>query len=106
MQAGPNLSAARTPSQGAMGWAGFQRRSPVGGAPNGIPLKTATPFALPGTPETSPSDVRTGALSRRPASAAIASPAAGSPKRAAMTATTPRDRISHLADSFVFADRV
>src|SRR5260221_14398802 len=39
MQAEPNLSAARTPDHGLMGCGDFQRRSPMGGAAKGIPLK-------------------------------------------------------------------
>ena len=40
MQRGPNLSAGRTPGQLWTGCGAFQRRSPTGGAANGIPLKT------------------------------------------------------------------
>src|SRR5258708_42771 len=42
MQAEPNLSAARTPDHGLVGCGDFQRRSPMGGAAKGIPLKMRT----------------------------------------------------------------
>src|SRR5690606_37777229 len=38
----------------------FQRRSPTGGAANGMFLNTVTPSILPGAPWTSPCWVRTG----------------------------------------------
>src|SRR6185437_8450354 len=43
MQRAPNLSALRAPFQFFTGWGSFQRRSPTGGAANGIPLKLRTP---------------------------------------------------------------
>ena len=43
MQAGPNLSALRTPDQFFTGCGSRQRRSPTGGCANGMPLKLRTP---------------------------------------------------------------
>ena len=43
MQRGPNWSALRAPVQFFTGCGSFQRRSPTGGAANGIPLKLRTP---------------------------------------------------------------
>src|SRR5450432_3716680 len=43
MHRGPNSSALRTPFQFLTGWGSRQRRSPVGGWPNGMPLKLRTP---------------------------------------------------------------
>src|SRR5579884_1658602 len=43
MHAGPNLSALPTPVQLFTGCGSRQRKSPTGGAPNGIPLKLRTP---------------------------------------------------------------
>src|SRR5262245_29231867 len=46
-QLGPNLTQSRTPSHFAGGSGGRQRRSPTGGAANGIPRKTRVePSAL------------------------------------------------------------
>src|SRR6187399_340624 len=52
MQAFANASAFLTPGQGVTGAGAFQRRSPVGGAANGMPLKIvmsscATPLTAP-----------------------------------------------------------
>src|SRR5690242_20573517 len=52
MQAFANASAFFTPDQGLTGAGAFQRRSPVGGAANGMPLKierplSATPLTVP-----------------------------------------------------------
>src|SRR5213594_3438524 len=71
MHAAENVSAARTPLQGATDCGAFQRRSPTGGAANGMPLNTRTPFAL--TPEIWPLSILTvsGALNRRDESAAV-----------------------------------
>src|SRR6185312_15286779 len=88
----PNLSPGRTPSQAVTGCGGFQRSSPMGGAPNGIPLKTATPSSLPGTPATSPSVVCTGELSKR-AVAPAAAPEGIKPAIASMASTC---LMSHL----------
>src|SRR5687767_3621215 len=60
-QALPNWSAARTPVQLVTGCGSFQRSSPTGGAPKGMPLNTATPGNLPGVPEIRPLAVLTGA---------------------------------------------
>jgi hypothetical protein len=46
-----------TPSQGFTGAGGLQRRSPVGGAANGIPWKTRRPSCR--NPETEPASVFT-----------------------------------------------
>src|SRR5689334_4753395 len=43
MQCGPNSVAWRTPLHLAGGFGAFQRRSPVGGAANGIPRNWRTP---------------------------------------------------------------
>ena len=50
----PNASALRTPCQCAAGCGCFQRKSPTGGAANGMPLKARTPEASV-TPDISPS---------------------------------------------------
>lgn len=54
---GPNEVAGRTPSQGAAGAGGANRRSPTGGAAYGMPLKTSTPSRS--VPSTAPWVVRT-----------------------------------------------
>jgi hypothetical protein len=41
----PNSVASRTPAHGVTGIGSRQRRSPMGGCANGIPLKTAPPFS-------------------------------------------------------------
>src|SRR6185295_19108485 len=46
MQDAPNASAARTPFQATTDCGAFHRRSPTGGAANGMPLNTRTPFAV------------------------------------------------------------
>src|SRR5690554_4327761 len=61
MQTSPNRLASRTPFQEAGAWGSFQRKSPTGGAANGMPLKTVTPCTLPAVPWTRPCSVRTGA---------------------------------------------
>src|SRR6267142_2129578 len=63
VQLAENVLAARTPLQLAAGFGACQRRSPTGGAANGMPLKTRTSGLLvPATPVTSPFSVRTGSL--------------------------------------------
>src|SRR5215218_3171629 len=52
MQAFAKASAFLTPDQGLTGAGAFQRRSPTGGAANGMPLKIEMPFSA--TPLTSP----------------------------------------------------
>src|SRR5678815_1018814 len=52
MQAFANASAFLTPDQGVTGAGAFQRKSPVGGAANGMPLKIEMPS--PATPLTMP----------------------------------------------------
>src|SRR3954464_6207054 len=52
MQAFAKASAFLTPDQGFTGAGAFQRRSPVGGAANGMPLKVEMPS--PATPLTAP----------------------------------------------------
>src|SRR5580704_2804752 len=75
MQAGPNWSAARTPLHLVTACGGFHRRAPTGGAPNGMPLKAATPGKRPATPAIRPSVVLTGARSNGGATALPASAA-------------------------------
>src|SRR5581483_441599 len=41
---GPNFVVSRTPGQGVTGCGSRHRRSPTGGAANGIPLNTAPPL--------------------------------------------------------------
>src|SRR5690606_13331705 len=60
-QTSPYRVASRTPSQDAGACGSFQRRSPTGGAANGMFLNTVTPSIFPGAPWTSPCWVRTGA---------------------------------------------
>jgi hypothetical protein len=50
-----NLSHFRTPAQFFAGWGAFQRKSPTGGAANGIPLKMLISPLL--YPETTPFSV-------------------------------------------------
>ena len=57
MQRGPNCVAWRTPVQFLTGCGGFQRRSPTGGAANGMPLNARTP--LSSAPSTTPLAVLT-----------------------------------------------
>src|SRR6188768_2220341 len=52
MQALAKASAFLTPAQGLAGAGAFQRRSPTGGAANGMPLKTEMPASV--TPLTAP----------------------------------------------------
>src|SRR5205823_7358441 len=54
----PKVSALRTPLHFATGCGGFHRRSPTGGAANGIPLKTRTPRLV--VPEINPDSSVTG----------------------------------------------
>src|SRR3984957_19212184 len=61
MQMGPNSSPLRTPSQCATGWGARHRRSPIGGAAKGIPLKTRMSGFVPEMPETIPLSSLTGA---------------------------------------------
>src|SRR4029453_15061837 len=56
----PNACASRTPRHASGGSGARQRRAPVGGAANGIPLKLATPPAS--IPSSSPKLVRTHGL--------------------------------------------
>src|SRR4051812_36201208 len=58
MQLAANASALRTPLHGAGGCGARQRRSPVGGAANGTPLKTAIAPSAAVTPARSPSATR------------------------------------------------
>src|ERR1043165_194594 len=44
-QGSANAEVCLTPLQGMTGCGAFQRRSPTGGAANGIPLKAATPLS-------------------------------------------------------------
>src|SRR5436190_1773438 len=60
MQLSENLSAFRTPCHAATGCGARQRRSPAGGAANGIPLKTRTSGKEPGVPVNWPPAVFTG----------------------------------------------
>src|SRR5690349_8935549 len=62
MQLAENLSACRTPRHAAAGWGAFQRRSPVGAAAYGMPLKTRTEVSLPAAPDTRPLRVFTGCV--------------------------------------------
>ena len=62
MQVAENWSALRTPVHVAGALGAFQRRSPTGGAANGIPLYTRTAALVPATPETEPLSVFTGSL--------------------------------------------
>src|SRR5437867_2811032 len=57
MQRGPVAVALLTPVHAATGCGGFHRRSPTGGAANGMPLKLRTPFDI--APETSPPSIFT-----------------------------------------------
>src|SRR5687768_1536243 len=57
MQLAPNSVAWRTPVQRAGGCGGRQRRSPTGGAANGMPWKDSTPSST--TPCKSPLSTRT-----------------------------------------------
>src|SRR5688572_2859110 len=59
MQTLPHVFASRTPSHFATGCGSRHRRLPVGGAPNGMPLKTRTPDGSV-SPATSPASVLTG----------------------------------------------
>lgn len=54
-----NWSALRTSVHGVTGCGAFQRRSPTGGAANGMPLKTLTDGSSPRTPSIAPVSVRT-----------------------------------------------
>src|SRR5215510_728439 len=67
IQRGPNLSALRTPCQFLTGWGGFQRYSPTGGSPNGMPLKLRTPELLSETPSSMPLAVLTRSWASAPA---------------------------------------
>src|SRR5581483_56105 len=62
IQMAPNSSALRMPSQCGAGWGGFQRKSPTGGAANGIPLNTRTSASLPATPDIRPVSIFTGSF--------------------------------------------
>src|SRR5689334_711011 len=57
MQAGAYAVVFLTPLQATTACGFFQRSSPTGGAPNGIPLNDATPFAA--VPSTCPPVTRT-----------------------------------------------
>src|SRR5580700_11389388 len=59
---GLNLSAARTPCHGVGGSGACQRKSPTGGAANGMPLKTRTSGFVPAMPVIKPASSRTGSL--------------------------------------------
>jgi hypothetical protein len=48
------------PNDPGTGCGARHRKSPIGGAANGIPLKTRTSLTAPGTPEIKPSWRRTG----------------------------------------------
>src|SRR5665647_2452985 len=52
-----NTFVSLTPSQGCTGAGGLHRRSPVGGAANGMPAKTRSPLCC--MPETEPASVFT-----------------------------------------------
>src|SRR5882672_11276508 len=54
IQRGPNLSEIRASCQFFTGCGGFQRESPTGGAPNGMPLKLRAPELLSETPSSMP----------------------------------------------------
>src|SRR5580704_9318461 len=56
----PNSPALRTPCHGTTGLGARQRRSPTGGAANGMPLKAVMEASLPGTPCTCPPETFTG----------------------------------------------
>ena len=60
MQRAPNSVAFRTPSHDVGGCGGFHRRSPTGGAANGMPLKTRTLDEATVVPSTAPAFVFTG----------------------------------------------
>src|ERR1700733_6619058 len=60
MHTGLNASALCTPSQCDGGRGSCQRKSPIGGAANEIPLKTRTSSLEPEMPETRPASTRTG----------------------------------------------
>ena len=62
MARGPNRSAGRTPAHGAAGCGGRQRRSPTGGAANGMPLKLRTPEPGSMVPSRMPPDTVTRGL--------------------------------------------
>src|SRR5262249_52358718 len=67
IQRGPNLSALRTPGQLGVGWGGFQRKSPIGGSPNGMPLKLRIPELLSETPSSVPLAILTRSWASAPA---------------------------------------
>src|SRR6266568_3715438 len=56
----PNSADLRTPVHGTAGCGARQRRSPTGGAANGMPLKTEIDGSLPATPESRPVLIFTG----------------------------------------------
>src|SRR5687768_10218185 len=56
----PYLLPSRTPCHEAGACGCFQRKSPTGGAANGMFLNTVTPSSLPGAPWITPCWVRTG----------------------------------------------
>src|ERR1017187_10852791 len=70
-----NRSAGRIPDHGAGGCGGRQRRSPVGGAANGIPLNAVMAGFVPDTPDTRPLSIRTGPLSAAGSGITAVSPA-------------------------------
>src|SRR5436190_20796968 len=60
MQLGENVSALRTPVQGAAAVGACQRSGPIGAAAKGMPLKTEIAVFFPAMPDTSPDAVFTG----------------------------------------------
>jgi hypothetical protein len=70
MQIGENWSAFLTPAHGSGGAGARQRRAPIGGAANGIPLNARTPSAS--TPSTKPDAVRIGSAEATGASNTLA----------------------------------
>src|SRR5581483_5058483 len=85
MQTSPKWSAFLTPSHFATGCGGRQRRSPIGGVPNGMPLKARTPGPA-ATPDTRPASVRTGSGT---APSSVATAAAARANRPARLTTMP-----------------